>query len=426
MERDGSRRRAIVAALLAGTAVLAPVSAFAGYAAGQELRRQPSPATAAAPTAAASAPVTASAGPTTPAGPSAPPTELSPADRQLAQQATVRLSPASGYYLGSGSIISADGLVLTNAHVARPTAPGLAAVYGGDTFPEPDPERLVVSTTDGDGPAEPAYLADVLAVDGHLDLAVLRISSLADGSPLPAGRPFPFVQLGTVADLELGDDLTVYGFPALNGGDLLTVRTGVVSSFLPDRSGRVPGDRYEIETSADFSGGNSGGMALSNDGRLVGVPSARLTSEELAVAHFVRSVDLAGPLITAAQQGVDYRSPHTVAGTGREQATDLGWAYDSSCDAEGGDLLEADGLGGYGRIALQDLAPEQDVLLVLTSQEGVQSLVADVHDETQECWVVPLPYDDEGALVEGSYLLDVLVGPDRRNVLTSEVVVAGG
>jgi putative serine protease PepD len=259
----------------------------------------------------------------------------------------VRLSPPSspsGDYLGSGSIISADGLVLTNAHVARPTAPGLAALYGARDRRQLDPERVVVSTTEGDGPAKPSYLADVLAIDGHLDLAVLRINALADGGPLPAGLTFPFVELGSVAELELGDDLTVYGFPGLNGGDRLTVRTGIVSSFLPDTSGRVAGNRYRLETSADFSGGNSGGMALSNDGRLVGVPSAtKVEKEELDEAHYVRPVDLAAPLIAAARAGTEYRSPYLVAATGRESATDLGWASKNTCSGEGSDVVEPGG-----------------------------------------------------------------------------------
>jgi putative serine protease PepD len=420
MERDGARRRGVVVALLAATAVLAPAAAWAGYAAGQRLD---APAvTAATPAPSGTAVMTPTASP----APTLPPTALSQEARRLAERATVRLSPPSGYYVGSGSIVSPDGLVLTNAHVARPTAPGLAASYGEDLFPEADPERLVVSTTDGDGPAEPAYLADVLAVDGHLDLAVLRITALDDGQPLPAGLRFPSVEIGSVTSLELGDDLTVYGFPALNGGDLLTVRPGIVSSFLPDRSGRVRGERFEIETNADFSGGNSGGMALSNDGRLVGVPSARLTTEELVVAHYVRSVDLAVPLLTAARAGRTYRSPYLVAGTGNEQAEDLGWSAESSCTASGSASLVDPRYGGFGRFRLQGLAPDQDVLAVLRANGSVVRVSASAYDPEQECTTVSLPYDEQGRVALGDYELDVRVGPDRDRVLVSTVVVSAG
>ncbi len=333
----------------------------------------------------------------------------------------MRLSPPSGYYLGSGSIVSSDGLILTNAHVAAPTAPGLAGYYGPELFREADPEQLVVSTTTGDGAAEPTYVADILVVDGHLDLAVAKVSSYADGSPLPDNLDLPFVPLGSVADLTRGDDLTVYGYPALNQGDRLTVRPGVVGAFLPDPSGRVPGDRYIIETDATFSGGNSGGMALSNAGELVGVPSSTFTSG-LATAHELRAVDLATPLLEAARSGGDYRTPYLTPATGDESIEDLGWGPPKKCSAPGPDVPD-DSKPDGARVRLEGFAPGEDVLLVLSSDEGVRRVLASTHDPEVDCVSVPLPTDDQGDLLPAAYRLAVFAGPDRALVGQSSVVV---
>jgi S1-C subfamily serine protease len=431
MQTSGGNRRASVVALVAATALLAPAAGFGGYAAGRELRGEPAPA--ALPSAPATA--TPTVHPTASATPSpsatGTPTELSREARELATQAAVRLSrPSSSWYLGSGSVVSPDGLVLTNAHVAQPTAPGLARLYGVTSQDALDPEQIVVSTTTGDGPAEPTYLADVLAVDGHLDLAVLKISSHADGTPLPADLELPHVPIGSVDDLSRGDDLTVYGYPSLNSGGLLTVRTGVVGSFLPDPLGLVPGDRVRVETSADFSPGNSGGMALANDGRLVGVPSSIRTEDDSgAQGHDLHAVDLAAPLLEAARTGTTYRSPFVPAGTGEEVAELIGWTGQEECasvngERVGGDLLDDTQTSAAGRVWLGGFAPGEDVLGVLNGMDrGPTQVLATAYDPADPCLTVPVPVDDSGYLVPDSYLLEVFAGPDREQVLQSSLLV---
>lgn len=424
--RTGGREA--VVALLAATALLAPAAAVGGYVAGQDIgqSRRPAPLASASSTPSVPPSVSpSSAMPSVSPTPSQRAGALSDEARALAARATVRLSPLSGSYSGSGSIVSADGLVLTNAHVAQRTAPGLATLYGTETYNEEDPEQLVVSTTEGDGPAAAAYLADVLAVDGYLDLAVLRIVATVDGRALPAGARFPAIPVGSVDAVQKGDDLTVYGFPGLTGGDLLAVTPGAVRTFVPDRRGRVSGDRFDIETTADFSSGNSGGMALDNDGRLVGVPRARAVKEKgTVIGRFARPVDLAQPLLEAARRGVRYASPYLTPATGDERGEDLGWTEENSCSAPGSAELDERSEYGVGRVRLSGLTPDEDVLLVLRRGEEVVRAKATVFERTENCLGIAIPSAGEGSLARGEYSLQVLVGPDRRPVVASSVTVA--
>lgn len=418
--------RGAVAAVLLVTVLLAPAMGYGGYAAGRELRDTGAPSALASATPSASATSTpAAASPTPSPSATGTPTELSREARELASRASVRLSPPSGSYLGSGSIVSPDGLVLTNAHVAQPTAPGLARVYDTQVMRELDPDRLVVSMTTGDGPAEPTYLADVLAVDGHLDLAVLKIASFADGRPLPGDLQLPHVPLGSVDDLARGDELTVYGYPALNQGDRLTVRPGVVGTFLPDPLGLVSGERYIVETTADFSGGNSGGMALSNDGALVGVPSSVFTDEAQAQAHKLRAVDLAEPLLSAASTGVPYRSPYPPQATGQEAAEDLGWTDGEYCNSPSSEVFQTSTSDVMGRLRLTGMADGEDVLMVLRDGGEVVKVQVEAYDADDACSAVRLPEDapEDGNVLPGAYELEVLVGPERVSVLRSSVLV---
>ncbi len=147
-----------------------------------------------------------------------------------------------GASLGSGFIISADGYVVTNAHVIRPGATG--ATVDSITVTMPDRKE---------------YIAKVVGQDVQSDLALLKI----DGANLP------FVKFGDSSKTRVGDWVVAIGNPFGLGG---TVTAGIVSAVH-----RVTGqggafDRF-IQTDASINQGNSGGPMFDLNGNVVGINS---------------------------------------------------------------------------------------------------------------------------------------------------------
>ncbi len=161
-------------------------------------------------------------------------------------------------WTGSGTFISPDGLILTNAHVVLP-----ALDYPIDLL-------TIAPTLQDDRKPDPAYLARVVQADPGLDLAVIRITSDLSGNPLVSdGLHFPAVELGDSDRLKLGDPLSILGYPGI-GGDTITLTSGEVAGFTGEAG---YGNRAYIKTSAAIAGGNSGGLAADVTGALVGIPT---------------------------------------------------------------------------------------------------------------------------------------------------------
>ncbi len=241
-------------------------------------------------------------------------------------------------YVGSGTLISSDGLILTNAHVADPAAVG---------DPDFHPDALAVGLVSSeDRPPVFSYRAEVAAIDGFLDLAVIRIVSTIDGGALGGDLNLPYVPLGDSDAVHVGDHVNIYGFPAI-GGETITYTDGNISGFTAEEE---VGDRAWIKTDATISGGNSGGLAADDTGAIIGVPTQAssgaggditdcrvvqdtngdgvLNNQDncIPIGGFInalRPVNLARPLINAAQTGMAYNSPYSgpepiASGSGNE------------------------------------------------------------------------------------------------------------
>ncbi|MBI5964457.1 MAG: trypsin-like peptidase domain-containing protein [Chloroflexi bacterium] len=291
---------------------------------------------------------------------------LSQSDRAKLISATVQIyglfnenGQLTPRYTGSGTILTSSGMILTNAHVASPASQG---------EPDMEPDALGIAIVESeDKPPVPSYLAQVRAVDGFLDLAVIQITSTVDGSSVdPNSLNFPFVELGDSNQIHVGDHVSIFGFPGI-GGDTITFTQGSVSGFTSENP---IGDRAWIKTDATIAGGNSGGLAADDQARIIGVPTQASSGGSgdvtdcrqiqdtnkdgtvdqndscIPIGGFInalRPIYLAQPLIQAAQAGREYVSQYTSsgvvtdAGSGNEAANNFVW-LEATYGSDGCDL----------------------------------------------------------------------------------------
>lgn len=194
---------------------------------------------------------------------------------------TVSNENASG---GSGTIITEDGLILTNSHIIPQNKTNIHVDKTGCLVVLPDP------TT---GQPKDVYLAHPIVVNDlsdKYDLAYMKIyAAFYDEKKKEyAGiypRKFPaFDDTGRCKheNVQLGEPVRIFGYPAISGGYSLTITDGVVSSF--------PGEGL-IVTSAKISHGNSGGLAVDRYGCMLGIPSM-VSSDEAESLGVIISMQL--------------------------------------------------------------------------------------------------------------------------------------
>ena len=136
---------------------------------------------------------------------------------------------------GSGFIVSADGLILTNAHVVR------------------DAKDVIIKLTD-----RREFQAKVLGSDPKTDVAVLKIDA----------KNLPTVPLGSARNLKVGEWVLAIGSPF---GFENSVTAGVVSA----KGRSLPDDSFVpfIQTDVAVNPGNSGGPLFNTRGEVVGINS---------------------------------------------------------------------------------------------------------------------------------------------------------
>ena len=341
-----------------------------------------------------------------------------------AEAATVRLlldSPSTYTGWGSGTLISPTGLILTNAHVAEPQAPGAAVAEGLPASQlGPDPPFLTVELTTGpSSPVTARYRARAVAVDGYLDFAVVQIYATSSGQPVnPDSLHLPYLPLGNVAALQLDQTITVLGFPGVADSDSITVTSGVISTFVPDPLGHVTDPRFELETTARVAHGNSGGAAINNAGQLIGVPSLAITAEGNDVSWRLRSVVQAMPLITAARDHTAYHRKILVQLTGAEQVAGAGVGTTGQTACSGNratpEAASAEFGVDYARFPIGlDIAMVIDVPGNGTFTVASGGLPQATAAQSSGCFVVDLSAAQLGLalLPAGSYQVQLLGGP---------------
>ena len=177
---------------------------------------------------------------------------------------------------GSGVVVSADGLVLTNAHVIA------------------DADEIEV--TFFDGTVAPGELVGSFP---DADLAVIRAEGVTNTTP---------ATLGSAETLKVGDEVVAIG-NALNLGDTPTVTKGIVSAKGREVEAGLIQLAQLIQTDAAINPGNSGGPLVNAVGEVVGINTAIIDNAQNI--GFAISIDAVLPLIDDLISGEGAITPDT-------------------------------------------------------------------------------------------------------------------
>lgn len=241
----------------------------------------------------------------------------------------VFLRPVQQGGVGTGVIVSEDGIILTNHHVISD-----------------NPKEIIVRLKDGR-----ELKAERLWSNAHMDLAVIKI----DASGLP------------VADLGDSDNLSI-GQPAIAIGNPLglrferTVTSGIVSAL--NRSLMVSENNIAedlIQTDASINSGNSGGPLLNSVGQVIGINTYK--SQQGEGMGFAIPINVAKPIINQILEHGQFRPTVLgVSGLDREMASYISPDYEID---RGVVLIDIDPKGGAHDAGLR----EGDVITHINGKE---------------------------------------------------------
>ena len=173
----------------------------------------------------------------------APPVEL-PLEEIVRRSTPAVLLLRGAQKQGTGFLITATGVVATNAHVVRDETRLIAVARGGAEYP-----------------ARVAYL------ESDVDFALVKIE----------GTNLPHLALSDLSRLSPGQSVVAIGNPG--GGMTNTVTKGIVSAVGPKNE---LGPGTWIQTDAAVNPGNSGGPLLDSSGEVIGITTARAVSGPVA------------------------------------------------------------------------------------------------------------------------------------------------
>ena len=177
--------------------------------------------------------------------------------------------------LGSGVIVSGQGLIVTNNHVVR----------GGTDI------RVVLAD-------KREFEAKLLLTDERTDLAVLKIEA--------ADEELPALPLGDSDSLEVGDLVLAIGNPFGVGQ---TVTNGIVSALARTQVG-VSDYQFFIQTDAAINPGNSGGALVNMAGELVGINTAIFSRSGGSIGiGFAIPVNMVKTVVRSAETGKAVKRP---------------------------------------------------------------------------------------------------------------------
>jgi len=162
--------------------------------------------------------------------------------------------------VSSGTIVSRDGLVLTNAHSVVPSQ-----TCKGQTL------IIAMTSTIGEAPV-PQYRAEIAQADVGIDLALVKITRELDGRLVdPTSLSLPFVELADSSTVKLDETITVVGYPGI-GNDPITSVRGTITGFVFEPSSINAGSAW-LKSSALIPGTMSGGGVYNQQSQLIGIPT---------------------------------------------------------------------------------------------------------------------------------------------------------
>lgn len=162
--------------------------------------------------------------------------------------------------VSSGTIVSRDGLILTNAHsvVTSQTCKGQTLI-------------IAMTSTIGEAPV-PQYRAEIAQTNVGIDLALLRITRELDGRLVDTqALSLPFVELADSSTVKLDETITVVGYPGIGNDPVNSIR-GTITGFVFEPSSINTGSAW-LKSSALIPGTMSGGGVYNQQSQLIGIPT---------------------------------------------------------------------------------------------------------------------------------------------------------